>query len=222
MREGQNHFPHPASHSASDAIQNLFGFLGCKCTLSVQVFIKHHIQVLLYRATFDHFSTQTVGVRGIVLILEDFRSDNNCPFLITHRKLNTEVCVFIESSSQEILRSHLDIIYCFFKQLESHFSEVHGPDLALCKDCIEIKAQSGRARSLQPRQPPILSSLMSFSALVSKRSSKISLLVDLSSTWTRKLFSTHPSSLQHCLQPAVLLSQADTQVVVIPHLDDSW
>ena len=32
--EGQNHFPHPAGHTAFDAAQDTVGLLGCKCTLS--------------------------------------------------------------------------------------------------------------------------------------------------------------------------------------------
>ena len=64
---------------------------------------------------------------------------------------------------------------------------------------------STKAWSLQPRLPPILTSLMLSSALVSTRSSKASPQVGPSITWTRKLSSTDSRNLLDCLPPAMPL-----------------
>ena len=51
---------------------------------------------------------------------------------------------------------------------------------------------------LKPMLPPVLTSLMSCSAMVSIRSSDASPLLGLSSTWARKLFSTHSRNFLVC------------------------
>ena len=66
---------------------------------------------------------------------------------------------------------------------------------------------STRAWSLQPRLPPILTSLMLSSALVRTGFSKASPQVGPSITWTRKLSSTDTRNLLDCLPPAMPLSQ---------------
>lgn len=63
--------------------------------------------------------------------------------------------------------------------------------------------KSTRVCSMQPRLPPVLTTLMRSSALVSARSSNARPLLALSSAWTRKLSSMHSRS----LQPDVLLFQ---------------
>ncbi|XP_040511138.1 uncharacterized protein LOC121108185 [Gallus gallus] len=63
--------------------------------------------------------------------------------------------------------------------------------------------KSTRAWSLQSRLPPVLTSLMLFSALVSTRSSKASPQVSPANTWTRKLSLTDSRNLLEHLPPLV-------------------
>lgn len=67
--------------------------------------------------------------------------------------------------------------------------------------------KSTRVWSMQPRLPPVLTTLMRSSTLVSTRSSNARPLLALSSAWTRKLFWMHSRSLLYCLQPDLLLFQ---------------
>jgi len=65
--EGQDHLSCPAGHAAFDAVQDMVGFLGCKCTLTdhVELLIVKHPQVLLLRAAFSPFIPQLVLVPGL-------------------------------------------------------------------------------------------------------------------------------------------------------------
>ena len=61
--------------------------------------------------------------------------------------------------------------------------------------------------SLQPRLPLILTSLMSFYALMGNRSSNTSPLVSLSNTWMRNMSSMGSRSLTYFLLPDIWLFQ---------------
>jgi len=76
---------------------------------------------------------------------------------------------------------------------------------------------STRAGLLQHRLPPVLTSLMISSALVSIRFSNASFLVGLSSTWIRILSSTYSRSLLGHLQPIVLISQKTSGLLKLPN-----
>ena len=62
--EGQDHLPHPASHTSFDAVQDTVGFLGCEGTslAHVQPAIHQYPQVFFCRAAFNPFISQLVLV----------------------------------------------------------------------------------------------------------------------------------------------------------------
>jgi len=64
---GQNPLPRPAGHAAFDAAQDMFGLLGCKCTLlgHVPLFIHRYPQVLLHRTALKPFIPQPVLILGV-------------------------------------------------------------------------------------------------------------------------------------------------------------
>jgi len=73
-----------------------------------------------------------------------------------------------------------DLIQQFLKQPEVHAPNIQGPDPTLYQACIPQDHKLNQRQLLQPRLPPILTSLMIFSTLMSNKPSSALPLVGLS------------------------------------------